>query len=93
MCGIKGLETKGCTKQDWAHWVEKLRALEKMLTPIDSILHWKAFFSHAELLVLQNHHTTCADPSSMADFWADILVPQGKTCTQIRGLWCGRRGF
>jgi hypothetical protein len=75
MCGLKALEMKG-TEQDWAHLVEKLRALKQMLAPVEHVLRLSKFFTQAEM-VFQNLHKTYVNPESMRKFWAGVLI-QGK---------------
>ena len=59
-CGIKALEMKG-TEQDWAHLVEKLRALKQTLAPVEHVLDLSKFFKQAEM-VFQNLHKTHVNP-------------------------------
>jgi hypothetical protein len=43
-CGLKVLEMMG-PEQDWAHLVEKLRALKQTLAPVEHVLHLSTFSS------------------------------------------------
>jgi Domain of unknown function (DUF4419) len=73
-CGIKGLEMLG-SQADWDHLVEKLRAVEKQLSPISSEIRLgEKWFRHVEY-VFHNIAQSYSNPESteVTKFWADVL--------------------